>query len=140
MRSRALVGGRVRRSTVVLAVAFLAVFALYVEVRPAPDPADGGDQDGRPAYFREAPRPHRGIARRPGATPQPEWSTPAPTPGVSADPSAATPIPVPEPVPAVPRASSAAPLATPTPTGLLSFLPMTPNTPPLSPSPARRSR
>lgn len=80
--------GTVRRSTLLLAVAFLAVLTLYLLVRPVPELAPAGrtaepkkkaqitQPDSRPADAEPAPK----RAASPSATPRPATPTPVPTP------------------------------------------------------------
>lgn len=126
--------GTVRRSTLVLAVIFLAVLTLYLLVRPAPEIAP----TGRTAEPREkaditrsdpageAPEPRPKRTATPTSTPRPRTSTPAPVPSASRpptvlpDPAASGPA-SPDPLLPllVPRASKPAPdpSAAPAPSG-----------------------
>jgi cytoskeletal protein RodZ len=94
---------RPRTSTIVLAVLFLGVFALYILVRPVSVPAAAqptGTPTSVPSLTTSAPSPSRSPSPshspRPSRSPTPSRSA---TPSVSHTPSlSATPSPSPSPV------------------------------------------
>ena len=75
---RKLLSGRVRTSTVALGVLFLAVLALYLEVRPAPELTTG--EANRPASTQNQPSPSSEPQESPTPSPSSPDRTPTPTP------------------------------------------------------------
>ena len=101
---------RLRTSTIVLTGLFLAVFALWLQVRPPSQSADAGPvQPGAPAAT-HAP------TRASSPSPTPRHTSHSPTPSASPSPSLGTSGPSPSPSAASPTASqpSAEPSGTPT--------------------------
>lgn len=99
-----LLAGRVRTTTVVLAVAFLGTLALYLAVRPPPVlPARSGDTT--PAVVVPQPSPTRSPSRAPAPSPSPERPSPVASLEASATPSVDAPA-APSPSASVPAAPS----------------------------------
>jgi hypothetical protein len=127
-----LLAGRVRTTTVAMAVLFLGVLALYLAVRPPPVlPVRSGDSPpavvvplpSRPAEpsrepsGRPSPAPVASVAPSPSAEPPAAPST-APSAGPTAEPSpspAGSQAPAPSPTQALPSPALSAPGQDPTP-------------------------
>ncbi len=125
-----LFGGRIRTSTVVLIVAFLAVWWVYDTYRPPP-PKPSAPQVVPPGFV---PDPNytwvpRTRVQEPSATPTPTTTTPSPSPSVP--PVTTTTPPPPFVLPTLPCIP---PFCTPSPTPSPSQLPL-PGAPP-TPTPA----
>lgn len=126
---RTMWGGRIRVSTVELIAAFLAVFVLYILVRPEPVETDNSTPFDTPSVERAPAKPHRPRTERRAVTPTPTTPiSPAVTPVVTPSASTGTGSPKPAPItePAAPVPLGPAPMDKPTPRSLLHLLAPTP--------------
>jgi hypothetical protein len=129
-----LFGGRIRTSTVVLMVAFLAVWWVYDTYRPQPPPKPPAPQVVPPGFV---PDPNytwvpRIRVQEPPATPTPTTTTP---PTTTAPPPSAVTTTTPPPPFVLPTLPCIPPFCTPSPTPSPSQLPLPGAPPPPTPAP-----